>query len=129
LCHGLDDNHLLRKILVSVVEDQLRTARNLKIMAVESKRGTRYPHEFYNWEGLNLNVFGDGPWLEFPILSCSAFRHQASPGPVRVIYAQSDNDQGRYDLIYHDPRKRKRVRRGDGTEIEVWEFTKAERWN
>lgn len=98
-------------------------------MTVQSKKGTRYPHEFYNWEGLSLSVFGHGPWLEFPILKGSVFGHYGYPGPVRVVYAQNDIDQSLYDIIYHDPRKTKWLRLEDGTEKEIREFTKAKRQN
>lgn len=109
------------KILVSAVEQQLRYALSLRT-PIRSRRGTRYPHDFKNFDELDLSIPGHEPWQEFPVFKDSKFEDGNKPGPVRVVYTRLG-----YDVVYHNPKKIKRGTQIDGAMKKVADFVKARR--
>lgn len=123
---GLSEHHSFRTISVSEVEAQLRKACTLQHWAVKSKSGRCYPHHFYNFENLDVTITVCPPWNEYPILENSSFTDGDHPGYIRVIFAKTEDNKIQYDVIYHNPEK-KRAGNGSGTGVMYMPFEKAER--
>lgn len=75
-----------------------------------------YPKHFQNHEGLPLSA--KPPYTEFPIVpserSQETFniylgRDTMDSGPVRALY--NENDMDTFDVAFHDPTKKKHVKR------------------
>ncbi len=120
ICDNLEPSNYF-KIFVSAVERQLRYARSLRTKVLSS-RGTRYPHTFKNKDELDLSIPGSGPWQEFPLHKSLNFENGDKPGPARVIYTALG-----YDVVYHNPSKKKRGMQTNGAANKVDDFVKARR--
>lgn len=86
-----------------------------------SNRGRHYPHQFGNYDELDL-IPSHEAWLEFPLLEDSNFADGNEAGLVRVIYTRLE-----YDVVYHNSKKKKRGRQADGAMKKVADFVKARR--
>ncbi|KAG5656063.1 hypothetical protein KAF25_001633 [Fusarium avenaceum] len=96
---GLEDDPWLMQIPAHEVRKQAEQVPNVVSL------GAKYPHPFYNKEGLQLTTAG--PWLEYPLCLSGRYHNDSyqEAGPARVIVNPSV--PGGHDIIYH-PRKTER---------------------